>query len=75
MWMIFLFGVAAGSGLTWSLGRAAERVRRIRYELRAAEKGIKTLRKMLRREGTALLKIGAVAALVVVGVLALLTAR
>jgi hypothetical protein len=60
----FLLGTATGASLTWSLSRAAERVRRIRYELRAAKKGLKTLRKMLRREGGNLVKAALVAALV-----------
>ncbi|MFL6115804.1 MAG: hypothetical protein ACJ786_31315 [Catenulispora sp.] len=69
----FLLGTATGASLTWSLSRAAERVRRIRYELRAARNGLKTLRKMLRREGFALVKVGAVVALIVV--IALLAVR
>lgn len=71
MWIMLLIGVAVGASLTWSLSRAAERVRRIRYELRAAKKGLKTLRKMLRREGANLVKVGGV---LVGGVLVLIVA-
>jgi hypothetical protein len=71
----FLLGTATGAGLTWSLSRAAERVRRIRYELRAAKKGLKTLRKMLRREGFNLIKVGGILALIIGGVLAVLAVR
>jgi membrane protein YqaA with SNARE-associated domain len=71
----FLLGTAAGAGLTWSLSRAAERVRRIRYELRAAKKGLKTLRKMFRREGLNLIKVGGVIALIIGGVIAVLAVR
>ncbi len=71
MWVMFLLGTATGAGLTWSLSRAAERVRRIRYELRAAKKGLKTLRKMLRREGGNLVKAALVAALVLAALVAI----
>jgi membrane protein YqaA with SNARE-associated domain len=71
----FLLGTATGAGLTWSLSRAAERVRRIRYERRAAKTGLKTLRKMFRREGLNLIKVGGVIALIIGGVIAVLAVR
>jgi membrane protein YqaA with SNARE-associated domain len=74
MWM-FVLGGLVGGALMWSMSRAAERVRRIRYDLRAAKKGLKTLRKMLRREGAVLVKTGGVVALLIGVVLAVLAAR
>jgi hypothetical protein len=75
MWGVFLLGALTGAGLTWSTARAGERVRRIRYELRTARKGIKTLRKMLRRETGSLVKAGLVVALVLAALVAIGTMR
>lgn len=69
----FLAGLLAGTALSWSVAKAGERFRRVRYELRAARKGIKTLRKMLRREGATLVKVGAVVVLIVVAAVVVAT--
>ncbi len=69
----FLLGAAVGAALTWTLAIAKERVRRIRYELRAARKGLKTLKTMLRREAGTLATATAVVGLLVIGLVILVT--
>jgi hypothetical protein len=69
---LILTGACAGAAGSWTLSRSAERVRRIRYELRAAKKGLHTLKKMLRREATALIKVAGILALITTTIAAIL---
>lgn len=69
----FLIGGVAGAALTWSASHAHERWRRIRRDLRAAKKGVKTLRTMLRHNLAELVRVAAIVALVGVALAWLVT--
>ncbi len=68
----FLLGALTGAAFTTAFAVASERVRRIRYDIRVARKGLKTLRKMLRRNLRTLAGAGFIVALAVLGALALI---
>jgi hypothetical protein len=61
----FTLGALFGGTLVWGLATAAERFRRIRHDLRAVKKALKTLRRMLVREAKTLATTALVVALVV----------
>jgi hypothetical protein len=71
--LAYTLGGLTGAAVTWFLAVAQERVRRVRRDLKAARKGVKTLRRMLRRYLGDLIKAALVVALVVGGLIVLAT--
>lgn len=68
-----IVGLVLGALVTWHVGRASERFRRARHDLRVAQSGLRTLVEMVWSRGWEAVRWAGVGALVVLAVIAVAT--